>query len=720
MNVGEQKKRILITGVSGLLGSNLAYCLKDAYDILGVYHSHKVHINGIRTDGADLTSAKEVGDLINQFKPDVIIHCAAQADVDVCEEHPQDAERINILGTKNIADNINGAGTKLLYISTDLVYDGKKELFSEDDPIDPLNYYGVTKRAAEKEALKKKGALVLRTNFFGWNIQNKYSLGEWVIHELTKKNTMHGFTDCKFSSIYTFELAKLLDLAIKKNLCGVYNFASSSSMSKFEFVSEIAGRLKLETGLIKPVSIDDFGFKAQRSKRLSLNTSKLARDLSVEIPSLSYSIDRFVEDFKNGIPERIKSNGGSYKIYPASLDIIPYGRQGIDEDDIAAVVEALKAESITQGPRIKSFEAALCQATDAPYSVVVNSGTSALHIACLAAGIGTGDEAVTSPNTFVASANCVVYCGGKPVFGDIDPKTYNISVDEIEQKINEQTKAIIPVHFAGQSCDMEYIRECVRSKEKKHGHKIYIIEDACHALGSAYKNTKVGSCTYSDMTVMSFHPIKHITTGEGGAIFTNDRNLRRKLSYFRSHGITSDFDELIYKENAMDNSKHAGEQALRNIWYYEQNCLGYNYRMTEIQCALGISQLKKLDDFRRRRREIVDLYNDAFRNIEWLTVPYEEEFCNSNFHLYVLQFDFEKIKKSRARVMLELRNKGVQTQVHYIPVYTQPFYRRQLGLNVHCPNAERHYQKCLSIPLYPVMAKEEVNKVIKAIKELAQ
>jgi len=248
--------------------------------------------------------------------------------------------------------------------------------------------------------------------------------------------------------------------------------------------------------------------------------------------------------------QKIKSN-----CYPASLDSIPYGRQSIDDDDIDAVVEALKSPFITQGPKVQEFESALCKVTGSSFAVAVNSGTSALHIACLSAGIGPGDEVITSSNTFVASANCVAYCGAKPVFADINSRTYNISAQEIEKNINGRTKAIIPVHFAGQSCDMAAIKSIVEAAEKKYGNKIYVIEDGCHAIGSYYKETKVGSCTYSDMTVLSFHPVKHITTGEGGAVLTNDKVLQQKLSCFRTHGITSDSDEFIYKENAFESEE---------------------------------------------------------------------------------------------------------------------------------------------------------------------
>ena len=271
---------------------------------------------------------------------------------------------------------------------------------------------------------------------------------------------------------------------------------------------------------------------------------------------------------------------------------------------MAAVCSVLRSDWLTQGPKIVEFESALCNETDAEFAVCLNSGTSALHIACMAAGVGNGDEIITSPITFVASANCAVYCGARPVFADIDPDTYNISPEEIEKKITRHTKAIIPVDFAGQSCDMDVIRQIVSTAEKKYGHKIYVIEDACHALGSLYKNKKVGSCAFSDMTVMSFHPVKHITTGEGGVVLTNDEGLLKKLRLSRSHGITSDPKDFINKDLAfpIQNSKLKIKK-LKNPWYYEQIALGYNYRITDIQCALGLSQLKKFPRFCKRRRD---------------------------------------------------------------------------------------------------------------------
>ncbi|MCK4828621.1 DegT/DnrJ/EryC1/StrS family aminotransferase, partial [bacterium] len=254
--------------------------------------------------------------------------------------------------------------------------------------------------------------------------------------------------------------------------------------------------------------------------------------------------------------------------------------------------------------------------------------------------------------------------------------------------------------------------------EKKYGHKIYVIEDACHALGSLYKNKKVGSCAFSDMTVMSFHPVKHITTGEGGVVLTNDEGLLKKLRLWRSHGITSDPCEFVNRDLAF-RSATSDSGSTVNPWYYEQIALGYNYRITDIQCALGVSQLKKLARFRKRRREIVNQYNAAFKDPAFIQTPFEANSCDSNFHLYVLLFDFEKIKIDRAEFMLELQQKGIQTQVHYIPVHLQPYFRRSFGTKVgNCPNAEQYYQKCLSIPLYPGMTDEDVKKVIAILTEM--
>jgi len=399
------------------------------------------------------------------------------------------------------------------------------------------------------------------------------------------------------------------------------------------------------------------------------------------------------------------------RCYP-SLDFIGYGRQSIDDSDIDSVIEVLKSSHLTQGRKIEEFEKALCKYTGAKYAAAVSSGTAALHIACLSAGLKGEDEFITSSNTFVASANCGAYCGAKPVFADIREDTYNIDPEEIKKKLTSKTKVVIPVHFAGQICGMDEIKNIIQQKQTQYKEKIFIIEDASHALGSVYKGSKAGSCIYSDMTVMSFHPVKHITTAEGGVVFTNDKKLYKQLKLLRSHGITNNEDELISKEQAY------GPNGL-NPWYHEQQALGFNYRITDIQCALGISQLKKLNYFLKRRRKIFEAYNNAFADNKFIKTPFESPDRSTNWHLYVLQIDFDALGKDRADIIRKLKNKGVGTQVHYIPVHTQPFYRARFGTNWgDCPCAEDYYKKCLSLPIFPAMSDNDIDKVINSLSEV--
>jgi len=708
--MSQQKRKILITGVSGLLGSNLAYCLRDRYDVHGLYHTHELRIDKVPVLSCDLRDAEQIRDVIETIGPDVVIHCAAQADVEICEEHPDQAETMNVAATRNVIAALSSSPAKLIYISTDLVYGGTKGDNAEEDT-DPQNVYGRTKLKGEEESLKRPGALVLRTNFFGWSIFKSRSLAEWIVQELRSQKQIKGFTDVITSTMYTFELAELTARAIEKDLAGVYNLGSADSLSKHDFAVVIADRLGFDKKLITPISVDNFDFKAKRSKNLSLNVGKLSRALGTDIPAIEVSLDRFVEDYKKGVRDLIRPNDHPRNVYP-QLDYLSYGRQSIDEADIEEVVKVLKSSNLTQGPKIAAFEEEVCRLTGAKYAVAVNAGTSALHIACLAAGVKEGDEGITSVNTFVASANCIVYCGGRPVLGDIDPKTYNIQPEEIEHKINGRTKVVIPVHFAGQSCDTEAIQRIVRAKEKEYGHRIYLIEDAAHALGSLYRKTKVGSCAFSDMAIFSFHPVKHVTTGEGGMVLTNDPALFERLRSLRSHGIIGDEERFVYPV-AEDGEK-------QGPWYYEQQFLGHNYRITDIQCALGLSQLKKLPAFMKRRKAIVAYYNQELGGLPWARTPFESPDGESNLHLYVLLIDFKKINKTRARCMEELREKRIRAQIHYIPVALQPFYRERFGTDINdYPNVKDYYGRCLSIPLYPGMTDEETQYVVKCIKELA-
>ncbi|MEM5875583.1 MAG: UDP-4-amino-4,6-dideoxy-N-acetyl-beta-L-altrosamine transaminase [Candidatus Aenigmatarchaeota archaeon] len=378
------------------------------------------------------------------------------------------------------------------------------------------------------------------------------------------------------------------------------------------------------------------------------------------------------------------------------MKLIPYGHQWINKEDVKEVIKALKSDWITQGPKVEEFEDALCRYTGAKYAVAVSSGTAALHIACLAAGIKQGDEVITSPITFVASANCILYCGGKPIFADVQEDTVNIDPQEIKKKITKKTKAIIPVHFAGHPCDLEEIYQIAKK------YNLIVIEDACHALGAEYKREKIGSCKYSDMTVFSFHPVKSITTGEGGAVLTNRKDLYEKLLMLRNHGITKDKKKFINKNEGS--------------WYYEMQELGFNYRITDFQCALGISQLKKLDMFIRKRREVVEIYNKELSKIEEIILPVERVYVKSSWHIYYIRL---KNSKKRKTIFEKLQEKGVGVQVHYIPVHLQPYYRNKFGYKENeYPKAESYYNSSITIPLYPTLTKDKVDYIIKTIKEV--
>ncbi|MBI5694781.1 MAG: UDP-4-amino-4,6-dideoxy-N-acetyl-beta-L-altrosamine transaminase [Nitrospirae bacterium] len=387
-------------------------------------------------------------------------------------------------------------------------------------------------------------------------------------------------------------------------------------------------------------------------------------------------------------------------------NIIPYGRQWVTPDDISEVMAALASDWLTQGPRVAEFEDSLASYCGAKYAVAVSNGTAALHLACLALELDKGADVVTSPNTFLASANCALYSGLHPRFADIDPDTCNIDPARLEEALKnkkKKVKAVIPVHFGGNPCDMLAISAIARE------HGAHVIEDACHALGAGTKKRgggldRTGSCKYSDMTVFSFHPVKHITTGEGGAVLTNSRKLYDRLNILRNHGMTRDPKRM---------TRNPGP------WYYEMVELGYNYRITDLQCALGTSQMKRLDDFVARRREIAARYDNAFKDMEFVRPLAESPWSFSSYHLYVLRADFKSLKKSRKKVIAELLELGVRTQVHYIPVHLQPYYIREFGYRPgDFPVAEAYYESALSIPMFPMMAGKDVGRVIAAVRSV--
>ena len=383
--------------------------------------------------------------------------------------------------------------------------------------------------------------------------------------------------------------------------------------------------------------------------------------------------------------------------------MIPYGRQSISEADIEAVVEVLKSDFLTQGPVVPAFEQAVASYCGAHYGVAMNSATSALHLACRALGVGPGESVWTSPLTFVASANAALYCGADVDFVDVDERTYNICPLRLEEKLDRASesgkvpKVIIPVHLAGQSCDMA----AIHAATSRHG--VRIIEDASHAIGGTYRSEPVGGCRFSDIAVFSFHPVKIVTTGEGGMAMTNDRELAELMRMDRTHGITRDPVRL--------QNDDAGP------WYYEQQRLGLNYRMTDIAAALGLSQLTRIEEFLERRREIAAAYDAAFADLPVKT-PWQHSDAASAWHLYVIRIDRERIVRTHREIFDALREAGIGVNLHYIPVYRQPYYR-ELGFGQgHCPNAEAYYAEAISLPIYPSMTDKEQDFVIATIKEV--
>lgn len=381
---------------------------------------------------------------------------------------------------------------------------------------------------------------------------------------------------------------------------------------------------------------------------------------------------------------------------------IPYGRQDVTEADIAAVVAALRSDWLTQGPAVPRFEQTVAAYCGAAHAVAVNSATSALHIACLALGLGPGDRLWTSPVTFVASANCALYCGAEVDFVDIDPRSYNLCPQALERKLiaaeteGRLPKVVVPVHLCGQPCDMQAINALGR----RYGFRI--VEDASHAIGGRYRDEPVGNCRYSDITVFSFHPVKIVTTGEGGMALTNNAELAERMALLRSHGITRDLAQMTHAPDGP--------------WYYQQIDLGFNYRMTELQAALGASQMERLDDYVSRRHALARRYDKQLADLP-VTLPWQHPDSHSSLHLYVIRLKLDQIDRTHGQVFKALREQGIGVNLHYIPVHTQPYYQRMGFRPGDFPEAMGYYAEAISLPMYPTMTTAQQDQVIAALSK---
>lgn len=383
--------------------------------------------------------------------------------------------------------------------------------------------------------------------------------------------------------------------------------------------------------------------------------------------------------------------------------MIPYGHQHIDDEDIRAVVDVLRSEYLTQGPVVPAFERGIAEYCGAKHAIATNSATASLHLACLALGVGPGDIVWTSSITFVASANCALYCGATVEFVDIDPQTYNMSVPRLSDMLEQAAQSgklprvVIPVHLCGQPCDMA----AIHGLAQRFGFRI--IEDASHAIGASYLGEKVGGCKFSDVTVFSFHPVKIITTGEGGMALTNDSRLHRRMQLLRSHGITRDADQMSIAPDGP--------------WYYEQLDLGYNYRMTDIQAALGLSQLAKLENFVNMRRLLAASYDEMLKELP-VVCPWQHPDCQSAFHLYVIRLKLTRWPLTHGQIFELLRSRGIGVNLHYIPLYRQPFHRGVARSFSEFPNSEQYYSDALSLPIFPDLDEEQQNRVVSILKDI--
>jgi len=701
------KKKILITGGSGLLAVNWALSTRSNYAVTLLLHHKKISLLGVETDIASLGSLDECSFVLAKHQPDIVIHTAGLTNVEECETNPDLAQEVNVDLAKNIAIACSSQGVKLVHISTDHLFLGDQEFTTENTSTNPVNNYAKTKFLGEQKVLENcKDALVIRTNFFGWGTRYRQSFSDFILSKLRSGKPLDLFQDVFFSPILIDNLSSEVHQLIDLKATGLFNVVSSERISKYDFGIKLANCFNLDTSLINKISVDDKPNLVKRPKDMSLSNIKLRQTLDCKIASLDDQLQTLKKQESEGVASQV------------TLDIIPYGKHYIDEDDIQSVVDVLRHGMLTQGPKVAEFENKIANYVGAKYAVAVANGTAALHLACMVLELGEGDEVITSPNTFVATSNSILYVGAKPVFVDIDNQTLNIDIDQIEKAIldSNNIKAIFPVHFAGLPCDME------RIKKLADKYNLAIVEDAAHALGATYNDgSKVGNCQYSDMTTLSFHPVKGIAAGEGGMVITNDKSLYHKLTLLRSHGITKgnfEFPGISEADNLLINKDEALENGELKRWYYEMQYLGYNYRITDIQCALAISQMNKIDLFLDGRRSMAKFYDQALSETPNITSLQTHGRDNSSHHIYVVSIDFDKIGISRHQFMQKLAEQGVGSQVHYIPVVNQPYYQ-DIGYGIdRYPSTNQYYQNTLSIPLYYGLSNADQKLVVYSIKEL--
>ena len=690
------KKKILVIGASGLFGLNFINKNSSKFEIICNINKKKIVNKNFKNIKLNFGNKKIFFNQIKKIKPDIILNAAGFTDVKKCEEKKEMAKTANLLILNPLIKISNKLNIKLIQISTDHIFDGnKKGLYKENDKKAPINYYAKTKSEAEDKIVRFcKNYLIIRTNFFGWGPSYRNSFTDYVIKNLSLKNNVYLNDDIFFSPMYLGNLIECLNTLIIKNKNGIYNISSNKKISKYSFGKKLARIFDLDDSLI----IKNEKIEILKPKNMALNNSKVLKIVPKQLLNLSSNLTNLKTDFE--------------KPYIRNFyEYLPYGKHYLFKKDIKSVNRVLKSNNLTQGPTIEEFEKQICKYVGAKYAVAVSSCSAGLHLACKVAGLNVTNKLLTSPNTFVSSANAALHCNSSVEFTDIEPDTGNLSLPLIKKRLDtdKKIKAIMPVHFGGLPCDVKKIKSYLGKKKN-----IFIIEDAAHALGARYRDgSRVGSCKYSDMTVFSFHPVKSIACGEGGVVTTNDHKIKEQLKNFRSHGITKSEDLFTSKENAYTKTQQI------NLWYYEMQNLGFHYRLTDIQATLGLSQLESLNKFLLKRKKLSKTYDTNFSNLKNAEILQKNKRDKSANHLYILLINFEKLKITRTQFMQKLMYLGIGSQVHYIPVPYHPYYKRNFNIKLsNIKSSINYYKKALSIPLYYDLSTKDQKKIIKVLLKL--
>jgi UDP-4-amino-4,6-dideoxy-N-acetyl-beta-L-altrosamine transaminase/dTDP-4-dehydrorhamnose reductase len=698
-------KDVLITGGTGLLAGSAPLTIGKDWKITLWTRGKIANFHDIKSYAVDLESYEKVYKELEALKPSVVIHCAGLTNIEKCEENYYKAYLANVVTTKNLSKACSQLGIKFVYISTDQVLKDE-ELSIESSVGHPVNLYAMTKLQGEFETLKASDDfLVVRVNFVTWGSAYRKSFLDYIVDNLREGNEVGLFEDVIFNPVSAQCIFRVIDSLIEKELKGIFNLGSNKSISKYDFGLKVASLFELDTSLIKKVRIGDRDDLVKRPMNLSMSNSKVKSSIDegaalLELDDLLSYLKMQEVEFKDKLNESILEKQGSH--------VISYSKQTISEVDFDSVVSCVSSPYLTQGPRVREFERIVAEYVGAKHAVAICNWTSGLHLTMLALGVGPGDNVITSPVSFVASSNCVLYTGANVHFCDIDPETLNMDpkkLDELCQKIGN-VKVIIPVHMSGSPCDMEKLNEVAEK------HKAEMVEDAAHGIGGRYEcGTPIGHPKYSKMVGFSFHPVKNITTAEGGIITTNDTKIYESLIRLRSHGITKGNE--IFK-----NKEIAFTEGQVNPWYYEMQELGFNYRITDLQCALGISQIGQIQDFTSKKLRIAKKYDALISKLKNIKTLQERLRDKSGNHLYMAKVDFNALGISRFELFKRFKEKNINLHVHYIPIHHQPYYKENVSLLTELKNAEEYYEGCVTLPMYPLMTEQEFERVSDAIKEI--